>query len=51
MDWLQRREFIAILGGVATLAPFAARAQDTIPLVGFLRGARPDAFVDNTEDM
>ena len=48
---MKRREFIAILGGVATLAPFAARAQDTIPLVGFLRSTRPDAFIRLPEDM
>jgi putative ABC transport system substrate-binding protein len=35
---MRRRDFIAGLGGAAAL-PFAARAQQTMPVVGFLRSA------------
>jgi putative ABC transport system substrate-binding protein len=39
---LKRREFISVFGGAATLWSFAARAQQTIPAVGFLSGRSPD---------
>ena len=40
---MRRRDFIKVIGGSASIWPFAARAQQaTIPLIGFLGGRSPN---------
>jgi hypothetical protein len=46
---MRRREFIALVGSAATALPFAARAQQRTPLVGFLNSASPDTYRFNAD--
>ena len=43
---MKRREFIALLASAATW-PRPARAQQTMPVIGFLDPASPDTFADH----
>ena len=41
----RRREFIAGLGGMATIWPLAVRAQEgAVPVIGYFNSATPDGF-------